>query len=293
MPGVRAAAVTAILLGTAAVAHADLPRVSLQSPEALMLVITDAVADPPAELARGATVEIGTLLPGSAWRESAAALDDELEALGATVVARGSTATDEHRTIELAGGARATLVIRPGGGSVSLTPRPIEPRLRGKCVAIPAVNHTVRRHSNEIRHPHGRHHQGRRRMGDMHHAVGTTRFHDLDGDAVLDAMVPSLGATSCPDEATWDVYIVRGTCGHHVGTVGPGQVTPRPTRHHGLADLVTTHRVSKTVKGQPEIQTATTTYAMKRGRYRKVKTVRSEPGRCRHCAVSTCALIDP
>jgi len=74
---------------------------------------------------------------------------------------------------------------------------------------------------------------------------------DLDRDGVLDPMVPRVledrngDGRASREETVWDLFVMRGDCGHFVGTL-PDQ--PRadhffPVGEHGLIDLVVVRRV--------------------------------------------------
>jgi hypothetical protein len=76
---------------------------------------------------------------------------------------------------------------------------------------------------------------------------------DLDRDGVLDPMVPRVledrnrDGRASREETVWDLYVMRGECGHFVGRI-PDQ--PRadhflPVGEHGLIDLVVVRRVEE------------------------------------------------
>lgn len=283
--GMREHAVVAVVLVVLA-GRADaqrLPRVSMKGPAAIVLVIQDAAADPPSVPAPGQAIGIADLESDALWPDRLAELDKALTEAGMTIVDAAPSAGGAVRTVELAGGARATLWVNHNSGTITLTPSPTAAKPRGKCVAIPEVSMVIDRTSHNFDH-HSRSHPGSSRLG-----LSTARLHDVDGDAVMDAFVPSAPADACPDEASWKVYLVRGSCGHYLGEIGPGYVEKGPDRHRGYADLETsTTSVGHDAKDPVPVMSRTRrTYALRAGRYRQRSTT-STSGRCHHCGTSSC-----
>jgi hypothetical protein len=280
----HAVGLIAAVLVVAGRAHAQrLPRVSMKGPAAIVLVIQDAAADPPSVPPPGESIGIADVESDALWPDRLAELDKALTEAGMTIVDAAPSAGGAVRTVELAGGARATLWVNHNSGTITLTPSPTVVKPRGKCVAIPEVKLVIQQTSHGIDH-HGRSHHGDTSVG-----LSTARLHDVDGDAVMDAFVPSLPADACPDAATWKVYAVRGSCGHYLGEIGPGYVERGPDRHHGYIDLETsTSAVGHDAKDHIPVQTRTQrTYAVRAGRYRQRSTT-STSGRCHHCGMSSC-----
>ncbi len=73
------------------------------------------------------------------------------------------------------------------------------------------------------------------------HVQQDVRDDDLDGDGVVDAFVKP--AWACGDSCIRSVYVMRGTCGHYVGSF-PSQdgYFAQETKSNGLKDLSTRPR---------------------------------------------------
>jgi hypothetical protein len=83
--------------------------------------------------------------------------------------------------------------------------RPAQPlALPGPCVPIPTVSFEVHE----------------KRGGDEYTQRTTTEYRfDLDNDGVFDGIVPLAEGVRCHDDVKFALYVTRGACGHHVGTV--------------------------------------------------------------------------
>jgi hypothetical protein len=284
--GMRGHAIGLIIVLFAGQAHAQgVARASIKGPEAIALVIQDAAADPPKATAVGESIEIAVLESNALWPDLMADLDKVLADAGMTVISVAPSGAGAVRTVELESGARATLYVDHNSGWITLTPTPAAVKPRGRCVEIPAVRIVISRNSQAVDH-HGQFHSN-----NLDASVETARLHDIDGDAVMDAFVPTAPADACPEQASWKVYVVRGSCGHYVGEVGPGYVEKGPDRHRGYADLETsTSSSARDLKDPAPIVTRSRRqYEMRRGRYRQRSATTTSSGRCHHCGLSSCS----
>jgi hypothetical protein len=215
--------------------------------------------------------------------------DDGIAKAGLRVIDDAGTAGDTSGfavTVEDAAGRRAIVRMNASHGEILVVPRPTKTKAPGTCAAIPAPmwNATV--------HAGGVDHEDEYRQSEITWRLTTSRLVDVDGDAILDAFVPDHGARQCPEEGSWDVYVVRGTCGHAVGTVGPGwsglDAALVPLDRGGYRPLTTSSEHTRHgARGIPEMVRTTSVYRMKRGTYRIASTKRSV-GVCHHCAVWHC-----
>ncbi len=120
---------------------------------------------------------------------------------------------------------------------------------------------------------------------------------DLDGDGVQDKMVPVVklrgkGRTHCPGDTRWELWVMRGECGHKVGTVVGEHLVwetwKAPFGPGGLKDLTTTTRSEPKRTGPiPVVYTDERTYRYKNGAYREINHERSG-GKCHHCPSLSC-----
>lgn len=181
---------------------------------------------------------------------------------------------------------RITIQLTAGGGRIFMTPTPATPpAVPGPCVPIPQVTYDVDVEA------HGIDTTGKDFAGSTHVTLATRFDLDLDGDGIDDALVPVAVPHACPESVEWRVMIVRGTCGHDVGTVSPGRVTligdGKPDGS-GFAPLLTDAQITKYGKrGVPEVTSWTRTFAVDNGAYQQTSQTRSG-GECPHCGVSRC-----
>src|SRR5262249_31885393 len=119
--------------------------------------------------------------------------------------------------VQAKSGARATIALGKDGGGIATTMRPTTSKPPGACVAIPQVSHRVYVRSGGV-NDSGEFHESTRSW-----ELDTTRMLDVDGDGISDVFVPvAPNADACPGAVSWRVFVIRGTCGHDVGVVGPG-----------------------------------------------------------------------
>lgn len=189
-------------------------------------------------------------------------------------------------TVEDTQGRRAIVRVNEHDGEIVVVPRPTKTKPPGACVALPRPvwNATV--------HAGGVDQDGTYSQHQIRWRLTTARLLDVDGDAILDAFVPTHGARQCPEEGSWDVYVVRGGCGHALGTIGPGwfglDAGLVPLDRSGHRPLTTeSERTNGGARGIPEMVTTTKVHRVKRARYQVVSTKR-RTGDCHHCAVWHC-----
>ena len=265
-----------------------------------------AVAEPKwikaAELASTAIEALAAATPDTAqtgagvriaWSEGTKDLDLARKELVAafgnarlTIVDAGDSTGDIAMTVEDARGARAIVRLGTERGSIVVVARPSRVNPPGACVVPPAPVWRATVHAGGI-DQRGEYHQS-----SITWRLTTSRLHDVDGDAVLDAFVPRYGKGDCPQDGLWEVYVMRGACGHWIGKVGPGWLTDDTVTvavdPSGFRPLVFARDRATEGKGLvPEITTTTTTYRFGAKAYRKVKAV-SRTDRCHHCAVWYC-----
>lgn len=159
-------------------------------------------------------------------------------------------------------------------------------RLAGACIPVPRVEHRVAVESSGINQ------HGERGEGTVHWRIENWLV-DIDGDGELDELVPVAPLrNACPWEVRYGVYVVRGSCGHRLGEVGPGSlVGPVTFDASGFRELrfeaEHAHLGAGSRRGIPVMETRTTVFAVQNGRYRKTRDdVRR--GECHHCATSSC-----
>ena len=153
------------------------------------------------------------------------------------------------------------------------------------CVAIPQVTHNVYVTSRGIND------LGESHEGTTHWVLSSTREVDVDGDGVLDVLVPQpANKDTCPEQVMWKVYAVRGKCGRELGTIGPGSLAAPalPADASGFRPLVMTSQTAAYGKrGTPELTTTTRSFAVQHGHYEQT-AVDTKTGVCHHCSVWHC-----
>ncbi len=154
--------------------------------------------------------------------------------------------------------------------------RPATPRpMPGPCVEVPTVGFEV---------PLFRFEGARRERYVTEFAI------DLDNDGVFDAAVPI--AATCHHDVRYALYVTRGGCGHHVGTVGPGSWDTTHVRAMpaaaGLKDLeVSTYKTIAAADASVRSVATRRKFAFDGTAYREVDTkVAQEP--CSGCTVDEC-----
>ena len=286
MPAVRRSALGLAALSVVAllttVAHADVPIIAPADLGATAVAAL-AAADP-AHAPRGAAEVI-------AWSGAVPDLDAARQAVMAAVTAAGLTVVDPGEptgpirlTVEDARGARATIAQDADSGGVSLVARPAHVTPPGRCVVPPAPVWDATVHAGGVDQL-GEFHQR-----DITWRLTTARLADVDGDGVLDAFVPLHATGQCPEDGLYEVYVMRGRCGHRVGRVGPGNLdaATAPVARSGYRPLTfVRERTRRGAGGIPDMVRTTTQFRFVGKTYRASKPV-TTAGRCHHCAIWTC-----
>jgi hypothetical protein len=227
----------------------------------------------------GETLTVETIAPGGDAKQ----LRDNLAKLKLKTLYDAPNAV----VVEAANGARARIAFDQGGGSITLTARPANPALPGKCVAIPDAKHPVNVNSTAITQ------DGEAVDHQSFWDFKTDRLHDVDGDGIPDAFVPvAKTRNACPEEVSFRVFIVRGACGHDLGVIGPGtfgfDAATTAIDTSGFRPFTLEAQTSKLGKqGIPDMTTTTRRFAVKRGKYVLAET-KSRTGQCHHCATWRC-----
>lgn len=214
-------------------------------------------------------------------------------ALRATIARHGWKVIDGYEqtgtiaiTIEAASGVRARIAVGPTGGTIMVIPRPSKTKAPGRCVAIPSATHPVVVHSSGVDQ------RGEMLHGQTFWEFKTSRLHDVDGDGILDAFVPIAKKHACPEQVSFRVFVVRGSCGHDVGVIGPGSFEPdadrTPLDASGFRPFTMTSRSSKMgARFVPEMTTTRRRFAFAKRSYVQ-RSVDRRTGRCHHCATWGC-----
>ncbi len=165
--------------------------------------------------------------------------------------------------------------------------RKSRPRAPGACVPVPKPDQTFNVHSSGIS-------QDGELLESSQSWQVARHTADVDADGELDLLVPILkgNATPCPWNLEYDVYVMRGTCGHRLGRVGPGA----PTLEGDVPDASGFFRL-KTESNEitygkrpiPESYDRVIDWAFRGKSYAKLAE-RKSGGQCHHCAVSSCSL---
>lgn len=260
-----------------AIAQADPVRVAVAA-------VADTVAKATAQIdpkaLAGPSIVIATIDKPSA--DAAKTVREALAARAFTIV--DELASPPVLTVEAPSHARATIVLDPERGAITVIAKPANVKAPGKCVAIPQQRHEVYLHSMAVNQ------DGELGQGTVHWDLRTTAMLDVDGDGVLDDFVPTAPSKhACPEQVRWRVFARRGTCGHDVGIVGPGWVTAATTADaSGFFRLTSSAESSALGKDAvPQMTTSTRTFAVQNGRYVQIDQS-TRTGLCHHCATWSC-----
>ncbi len=107
--------------------------------------------------------------------------------------------------------------------------------LSGDCVTPPEVRREIETHHQGVDQ------EGERHSSDRTWWVSTHAVPDLDGDGQPEMLVPTSAGGPCMWEIPKEVFIMRGDCGHPIGTVY-GNVMPvaeDTTWHQGIVEVHT------------------------------------------------------
>lgn len=194
-----------------------------------------------------------------------------------------------------------TTVSPPARGRLWLgaaRPGPHEPAVAPGCTPIP------RRGFGWYVHSSGVDQRGEYSSRSVHHVRHSYPAIDVDGDFVLDWLVPIADAkTACPEDVRWEVWLAAPQaspdglrCGRAVGSVGPGTLAAETWSAplvNGLRTLVVERRDSglSETKDQgvlPELR-SDTRIAKFDGREYRQGEAKHTAGICHHCATWTCS----
>ena len=162
--------------------------------------------------------------------------------------------------------------------------------LPGPCVPVPRrefVVSRVMRQSSPVDHEYPA--ESSDNVGMSTHATL-----DVDGDGVQDMAVPEPVAQDCPTDGHYGLYVMRGECGHHVGTL-VGRIDPKGDAKAGagrLPELTTTVEYGE----QPDprepavLRTDRRTYRFEGAAYREVSRT-SSSAVCHHCGQVSCRVL--
>lgn len=281
--------VLAALVLLPALAHAEVPFVAPADAVATAVKATETI-DP--KIAPGQTLVV-------AWiSEPKPAVNAKVvrDALAKTTLKQiddQSRGTDDLAvTLEAPSGARVTIALGNYQGSILVTPKPTATKLTGTCAKVPDVRHEVYLHSSAIDQ------EGEFRQGTVHWDLRTARLLDVDGDGLLDSFVPvAPRKNSCPEDVSWRVYVMRGTCGHDLGVVGPGSFSYNastvPLDASGFRPLTYESETTGRSNGPiPVMETTKRTFAVTKGRYAATALTKTA-GKCHHCAQWSCNAVGP
>lgn len=258
----------------------------LKAEELAGAVLDALAAGDPARAKRGATTPIASSGAAADLDAMRAQLVAAFADAGVVVIDGGDPTGPIRMTVADRRGVRATIVQDADQGRATLTARPSKVTPPGRCVVPPAPTWDVTVHASGIDQ------RGQHREADINWRLATARLADVDGDAVLDAFVPNHRAGQCPEDTTFDVHVMRGACGHLVGTVGPGWIADDlvATRvdRSGYRPLVLEQRTPRPGKRRiPEMVTTVTTFRFRGTAYRATKST-VDVGLCHHCSTQSC-----
>ena len=204
-------------------------------------------------------------------------------------------------TVQQKGGARKRAYVLLGpvrerlhGLVRTVTPPDTPVPLPGECVPIPRTSfdiyvhvHPDREHDPELSDE----------VRSLRFGFRTERRFDLDGDGILDALVPVADRAYCPWDVRRQLYVVRGGCGHLVGEIEGQWVTTRlhviGGARRGLKPIETKTETSDGYDPtEPNHTTTEWRYHFDGRRYR-VYDRDERRSVCHHCAGKTCTGVIP
>jgi hypothetical protein len=160
-------------------------------------------------------------------------------------------------------------------------------RLPGECVEPPTRERTI------VVSASGFDQDGEFRQARSEWSVRTGPGTDLDGDGVPEVYVPHTSKGRCPWDVPHDVYVMRGRCGHRVGTIVglPDEQTSTARFVAGLRTITTTAEWAAYDGDFPEPNhhTRTRRYELRGDRLRKLADDERE-GICHHCGAVSCRV---
>jgi hypothetical protein len=270
-----------LLLLVPSIAVASPPTIK---PAEIEGVVAKAIANADPKAPLGTSVVIAKLEKLDVAREAKALRDK----LAGTIVDDRDDGGATVLVVEGANKARVVIALAPEHGGIAVVAKPVVKKLAGACVAIPKVapievdvNSSGVNHDGELTH------------GSSFWRMDTGRFIDVDGDAIGDMLVPIPPKTGvCPEDFTYRVYAMRGSCGHDLGVVGPGNfqwdAATVPLDASGFRPITMEQRKARRgARGIPEMTTKLRVFAVK-GKAYAGKLVNDSTGTCHHCGVWHC-----
>jgi hypothetical protein len=280
--------VLALLLAVPALAAADAPDAPRLELREVAKTVTEALAGAdPAKASPGEARRLAWVAKTEDPKKAIEELRSALEAEKLTVVdAPGATPEEAALTVEGGSGARAIIQLGLSTGAIYLVAKPSAAKAPGTCSAIPEREARITVHASGT-NQHGEHHSS-----EIYWRLSTSRLLDIDGDGILDAFVPRYSEGQCPDEVFWEVYLVRGGCGHSLGEVGPGLLSNDatvPLDASGFRPLTLgSSSTSAGARGIPVKTDVKIRFSVKKGAYTRTKGEKSG-GKCHHCARTWCS----
>jgi hypothetical protein len=234
----------------------------------------------------GEATQLASLKESKDLKASRDSLMKSLKAEGLSLIDTVEARSSFAFTVENKAGARAIFVVNERGGVLYAVPKPTAAALTGSCQKIPEVEAKIKVHTNAINQ------LGGFTENAIHWGLTTQRVIDVDGDAILDALVPVYQKGDCPEQGFWELYVVRGSCGYLMGKLGPGlspvQAMLSPLDASGFRPLTMESKTSRTsAKGVRELVTTTTIFSVSKGEYSKQST-NKDASTCQHCASWYC-----
>lgn len=275
----------ALSLGAPGAARAEPPWVA--PTELVKLIVEELSGADPAKAKPGEARRVAYVIEHKAPKALGEELREALTAEGLRLIDEVYQVEQAALTVEATNGARALVRLEGRYGEIFVIAKPSATKAPGACAAIPSRAHEVYVHALAIRQ------DGELGESSKLWRLSTRRLVDVDGDAILDALVPVYKEGQCPEEGFWTVYAVRGRCGHLLGQVGPGLLEPGaitiPLDASGFRPLSFASELRDLgPRGLPLIVTTTTGFAVSKGRYKQTKRERHE-GECHHCATTWCS----
>lgn len=140
-------------------------------------------------------------------------------------------------------------------------------------------------------------------FGEHRHARSTRSYEthvgiDVDGDAKGDTFVPvaTVDEHTCPWDLGWEIYVMRGECGHLIGRIDglPVDETDVAPFVGGVRriETVATWGSANGVGPEPTQRTRVRTYAMRDGTLRAEGDETNEAA-CAHCGITSCQVLPP
>lgn len=272
-----------VLLLAPSIAAAEPPTIKpAEVPDAVAKAIA-ATPDPKAQPGSSSVIAnfekpdvaaLATTLRGAFAKQPVTIVDDRAHATSVVLV------------VEAKSKARVVITLAPERGTISVVAKPTANKPPGACVAIPTVKHEIVVHSSAIGQD-GEHHHG-----STNWLLETSRLFDVDGDALGDMFVPVPPARGvCPEDFSYRIYAMRGTCGYDLGVVGPGtfvwDTAYAPFVNGYRAISIESRKSNHGSRGIPEMTETKRTFGVTGTTYKQT-AIQNRGGVCHHCATWHC-----